>query len=380
MTELNQKAAATWSLLCEPGDSMAGMLRRILGTEESLFEIRKAKSAKDLLELLPEDHFRAPEFVSTLEDSLECWKRRLKIVNVDKSLEVLASIGGYLLTPESNSWPKGLFDLGDAAPAALWVRGNPIVLANPRTISVVGSRIASAYGLEVTNDLVQAVVAKDYVVVSGGALGIDAKAHQSAMDAGGKTIAVMAGGPDRLYPPRNLDLFQEIQHSGLLISEMPPGAAPARWRFLQRNRLIAAMGQATIVIEAGFRSGSINTAGHANELDRPVGAIPGPINSTRSAGCHRLIRERRAELISTPADLFELLNVRNVNEDKPQFDLNASQLRALDSLAHFEQSIERVAGISGMTLSEAGYTLGSLQKLGLVSRTSNGWVKFSNTL
>jgi len=380
VNELNQKAAATWSLLCEPGDSMAGMLRRILGTEESLFEIRKAKSAKDLLALLPEDHFRAPEFVSTLEDSLECWKRRLKIVNVDKSLEVLASIGGYLLTPESSSWPKGLFDLGDAAPAVLWVRGNVQVLDNPRTISVVGSRISSAYGLKVTNDLVQAVVAKDYVVVSGGALGIDAKAHQSAMDAGGKTIAVMAGGPDRLYPPRNLDLFQEIQHSGLLISEMPPGTAPARWRFLQRNRLIAAMGQATIVIEAGFRSGSINTAGHANELDRPVGAIPGPINSTRSAGCHRLIRERRAELISTPADLFELLNLRNVNEDKPQFDLNASQLRALDSLAHFEQSIERVAGISGMTLSEAGYTLGSLQKMGLVSRTSNGWVKFSNTL
>lgn len=380
MNELNIKAAATWSLLCEPGDSMAGMLRRIIGTEESLFEIRRAKSAKDLFSLLPEDHFRAPEFLSTLEDSLECWKRRLGEVNVDKSLAVLESLGGKLLTPQSNGWPKALLDLGDSAPAVLWVRGNLGVLENPKTISVVGSRIASAYGLEVTKDLVQAAVSKDYVVVSGGALGIDAKAHSSALNAGGKTIAVMAGGPDRLYPPRNLDLFERIKQTGLLISELPPGTAPARWRFLQRNRLIAALGQATVVIEAGFRSGSINTAGHANELDRPVGAIPGPINSTRSAGCHRLIRDRRAELISTPTDLFELLNLKNSNAEKIQYDLSASQLRALDSLGYFNQSIERVASVSGMTLIEAGFALGSLEKLGLVSRTSTGWVKFSNTL
>jgi DNA processing protein len=380
VNESNLKAAATWSLLCEPGDQMAGMLRRNLGTEESLFEIRRAKSALEIATLLPEDPFRAPNFISTLEDSLECWTRRLNIVNVDKSLEVIQTLGGSVITADSKHWPKGLLDLGDAAPAVLWFVGKRNVLDNSKTISVVGSRIASSYGLEITQDIVHSAVSKGCVVVSGGALGIDAKAHSSALETNGQTIAVMAGGLDRLYPPRNLDLFDQIKHSGLLISEMPPGTAPARWRFLQRNRLIAAMGKATVVIEAGFRSGSINTAGHANELDRPVGAIPGPINSTRSAGCHRLIRERRAELISTPADLFELLNFRNGEQETLSFELPANQIRALDGLGFFEQPTELVARISGMTLNEAGFALESLAKLGLVLRTSNGWMKSSNTL
>jgi DNA processing protein len=227
--------------------------------------------------------------------------------------------------------------------------------------------------------LVQSAVSKDYVVVSGGALGVDAKAHRSTLDSKGETIAIMAGGLDRLYPPRNLDLFEEIKGSGLVISEMPPGTSPARWRFLQRNRQIAAIGQATVVVEAGYKSGSINTAGHANELDRPVGAIPGPINSTRSAGCHRLIKERRAELISTPAELFELLGQETAHAST-SFGLTGNQTRALDSFGYFEQGIERVAAISGLTMSEANFALNSLERIGLVVRTSNGWMKTSNTL
>ncbi len=379
MNQSNLEAAATWSLLCEPGDSMAGMLRRVIGLEESLFEIRRAKSAKDLLPLLPDDSFRAPHFAVTLEDSLECWKRRLTTTNVEKALEKLNALGGFLITPQSKYWPKGLFDLADSGPAALWAMGQKKVFRNPRTVSIVGARIASSYGLEVTKDLVNSLIPKDYVVVSGGALGIDAKAHSSALEIRGKTIAIMAGGLDRLYPPRNLDLLEQIKDSGLVISEMAPGISPARWRFLQRNRLIAAIGNATVVIEAGFRSGSINTAGHANELDRPVGAIPGQINSTRSAGCHRLIKERRAELISTPSDLFELLGLR-AHEVAPNFGLSDNQIRVLDSFGYFEQSAERVSGIAGMTLTDANYVLVALEKLGLVLRTSSGWVKTSNTL
>jgi DNA processing protein len=143
--------------------------------------------------------------------------------------------------------------------------------------------------------------------------------------------------------------------------------------------LIAAIGQATVVVEAGFRSGSINTAGHANELDKPVGAIPGLINSTRSAGCHRLIKERRAELISTPSDLEELLGIW-AKEVASELHLSGLQTRALDSFGSFEQGAERVAQISGMTLNEASFTLDSLSRLGLVVQTSNGWVKTSNTL
>ncbi|MFM2373219.1 MAG: hypothetical protein RJA75_115 [Actinomycetota bacterium] len=365
--------------MCEPGDSVAGMLRRILGVEESLFEIRRAKSAKDILPLLNEDFFRAPQFISTLEDSLECWQRRLATVNVDRAIETLKSLDGFLLSSDSPLWPRGLVDLGDSAPSVLWVLGNQKVFENSSTISVVGSRVASGYGLEVTRDLVSAAVRNGFVTISGGALGIDACAHKSALLAGGKTVAVMAGGLDRLYPPRNLDLFEEIKVTSAVMSEMPPGTAPARWRFLQRNRLIAAIGQATVVVEAGFKSGSINTAGHANELDRPVGAVPGPINSTRSAGCHRLIKERRAELICTPADLEELLGVRNQSLTT-NTGLSGTQTRVLDSFGYFEQGIERVAAISGMTLSEAGFALESLARLGLVIPTSSGWVKTSNTL
>ena len=379
MNEDKLRAAATWSLLCEPGDSVAGMLRRILGVEESLFEIRRAKSAKDILPLLTEDFFRAPQFISTLEDSLECWQRRLATVNVDRAIETIKSLDGFLLSADSPLWPRGLCDLGDSAPSLLWVLGHQKVFENSSTISVVGSRVASSYGLEVTRDLVSTAVRNGFVTISGGALGIDACAHKSALLAGGKTIAVMAGGLDRLYPPRNLDLFEEIKVTGAVISEMPPGTAPARWRFLQRNRLIAAIGQATVVVEAGFKSGSINTAGHANELDRPVGAVPGPINSTRSAGCHRLIKERRAELICTPADLEELLGVRNQSLTT-NTGLSGTQTRVLDSFGYFEQGIERVAAISGMTLSEAGFALESLARLGLVIPTSSGWVKTSNTL
>jgi DNA processing protein len=229
------KAAATWSLLCEPGDSMAGMLRRTLGVEESLFEIRRVKSAKDLLPLLPNDTFRAPQFISTLEDSLECWKRRLAIVNVDKAIETLSTLNGTLLTAESPLWPEGLMDLGDSAPPVLWVLGPANTLQNQKTVSIVGSRIASAYGLEVAADLVRTAVARNFVIVSGGALGIDAAAHKNALSFGGKTVAIMAGGLDRLYPAKNLDMFQAIQRSGAVISEMPPGTAPARWRFLQRK-------------------------------------------------------------------------------------------------------------------------------------------------
>jgi DNA processing protein len=372
-------ASATWSLLCEPGDSMAGMLRRILGTEEALYEIRRAKSSKEIASVLPEDFFRAPAFLSTLEDSLECWKRRLATVNVNRSIDSLEALSGFLINSDSSDWPKGLIELGDSAPSAIWAMGIRSVLKNQKTLSVVGARIASPYGLEVTRDLVQAAASKEYVVVSGGALGIDAKAHRSALDAKGETIAIMAGGLDRLYPPRNLDLFEEIKNSGLVISEMPPGTSPARWRFLQRNRLIAALGQATVVVEAGYKSGSINTAGHANELDRPVGAIPGPINSTRSAGCHRLIKERRAELISTPGELFELLG-QDTLHPSAKFGLTGNQTRALDSFGYFEQGTERVAAISGMTMSEANFALDSLERIGLVVRTSSGWMKTSNTL
>ena len=352
---------------------LAGLLRKQLGSELALQEIQTTKDANEILALLPEDKFRAPMFISSLADSLECWRRRLKNNLIEQAVEVLLEHNGQLLTPESGYWPPQLADLGNGEPPALWILGNAKAIHEPM-VSVVGARLASEYGLAVTRDLVSYLVTRGYSIVSGGALGIDAAAHESALERKGITIAVMAGGIDRLYPPRNIDLFTQIRQQGLLMSEVAPGVAPARWRFLQRNRLIAALGQATLVIEAGYRSGSINTAGHANELDRPVGAVPGPINSVRSAGCHRLIRDRRAELISTPSDLLELLAVEEP-EELPEFKLTSNEIRALDALQYTEQSIEEIARNSGLTIGEADYAVSRLSNRSLITRTSKGWLR-----
>jgi len=365
--------AATWSYICEPGDMLAGLLRKQLGSHQALLQVQSKKEAKDILTLIPEDRFLAPMFLSSLTDSLECWRRRLRNNQIEKAIDLLQEHKGQLITPQSKHWPKQLSDLGSGEPPALWILGEAKVLQEP-LVSVVGARLSSDYGIGITRDLVRYLVERKYSIVSGGALGIDAAAHESSIASNGKTIAVMAGGIDRLYPSRNLDLFSQIRQQGLLISEVAPGVAPARWRFLQRNRLIAALGQATLVIEAGYRSGSINTAGHANELDRPVGAVPGPINSVRSAGCHRLIRERRAELISTPADLLELLAVEEQLEVE-EFNLTSNEVRALDALQYTEQSIEEIARNSGLTIGETEYAISRLTNRSLITRTSKGWLR-----
>ena len=169
-------------------------------------------------------------------------------------------------------------------------------------------------------------------------------------------------------------MFQKIIQNGCLVSEMPHGFPPARWRFLQRNRLIAALSQATLVVEAGFRSGSINTAGHANELGRRVGAVPGPVDSVRSAGCHRLIREGRAELIATPGQLSELMGVGN--DDELSFnELSHDQTRTLDALRREVLQVEEVALRSGLTRFQTEQVLKQLVSKSLVIETSQGFTK-----
>jgi DNA processing protein len=217
-------------------------------------------------------------------------------------------------------------------------------------------------------------VSREKAIVSGGAVGVDALAHEQAMNLGALTVAVMAGGLDRLYPSQNQELFQRIQKSGLLISEVAPGVSPTKWRFLQRNRLIAALSQATVVIEAGVRSGTINTVHHANDIGRPVGAIPGPITSVRSAGCHELIKEGKAQLISIPRDLDDLIGSTDYFE-QPIKSLGAWEIRALDSIGNSVSSIEEISKIAGLARYEAELALTKLAKQGLVALTSNGWTK-----
>lgn len=364
---------ALWSEITEPGDALGGLVRRSLGVCESLELVRSSVSAEQFAAYLPNDYFQAPEFIQSIADALECWRRRLKTASPARALDRISVLGGQLITPGSTIWPTALDDLGDHAPVVLWVLGKAEVLEE-LAISVIGARLASDYGLRLTADLTRFCVNQGWAIVSGGAVGIDAKASRSAIENGGKTICVMAGGVDRLYPSANLDLFRSVQEYGAIISELAPGVSPSRWRFLQRNRLIAALGKATVVVEAGYRSGSINTAFHANELGRPVGAIPGPVDSIRSAGCHRLIREQRAELIATPGQLAELMG--SGTESEPSLSpRNDNQIRVLDALSGRVLSKELIARSAGLTISATEQTLSQLSNLQLVREISIGWQK-----
>lgn len=215
----------------------------------------------------------------------------------------IESVGASFITPEDQEWPTGLNDLV-VAPVGLVIRGS---LTCNSSIAIVGTRNPSSYGIRTARSFASGIVDHGFTVISGGALGIDTAAHQGALDNGGRTIAVLAGGIDLDYPASNSRLFNEIAGTGALLSEVMPGIAARPERFLTRNRLIAAIASSTIVVEAAYRSGSLRTARDAAELLRPVMAVPGPITSPLSEGCHQLIADRAAEIITSLSDLLELV-------------------------------------------------------------------------
>ena len=213
-----------------------------------------------------------------------------------------------IITPCDPGWPQQLDDLGAHRPLCLWVRGCADVrLALVRSIAIVGTRSASAYGINVCHSWIPDLCAAGYTVVSGAAYGIDAAAHRAALQAGGLTVAVLACGVDIAYPVAHEGLLARIVDDGLIVSEVPPGQGVRRQRFLTRNRVIAALTRATLVVEAAFRSGTTSTANAASALSRPVMAVPGPVTSVESSGCHSLIRSEQAVLVSTAEEVRELL-------------------------------------------------------------------------
>ena len=231
--------------------------------------------------------------------------QRIQEANPDQILSSIQAHGGQLLTPEDNNWPVGLDDLA-VPPIALVVKGLPEVLRE-RSLAIVGTRNPTNYGARIASDFAAGFVDREWAIVSGGAYGIDSAAHKGALIAEGITIAVVAAGIDINYPAGNARLFSEIADSGAIVSEVMPGVHAIPARFLTRNRIIAALSQSTLVVEAAFRSGSLRTARDAAELMRPVMAIPGPINSPTSEGCHRLIGERAAEIVTSVADAVEFI-------------------------------------------------------------------------
>ena len=227
-------------------------------------------------------------------------------------LETIERLGGGFLVPGDEHWPVGLEDLPDA-PYGLWYVGN-IAQGIPgpqRSVALTGSRDSSSYGAAVTGEMALGLAQRGICVISGLGYGIDTHAHRGALAGstgnGPATIAVAAGGLDRVYPSGNADLAAAIKGNGLMVSEQPPGTAPTRSRFLARNRIIAALAGVTCVVEARWRSGALNTAHHAETIARHVAAVPGSVHSANSAGCHRLLKEGTAALVSDAAEVAELL-------------------------------------------------------------------------
>ncbi|MBV9352909.1 MAG: DNA-protecting protein DprA [Mycobacterium sp.] len=305
-------------------------------------------------------------------------------------LALLAGLGGRLITPDDDEWPGlALTAFGDDAAAAKPQGKPPMVLwalgperldeTAQRAAAIVGTRASTAYGEHVAADLAAGLTRRDVAVVSGGAYGIDGAAHRAALASDGVTVAVLAGGIDILYPAGHSGLLHRIGRQGLLVTEYPPGVRPARHRFLTRNRLVAALAGAAVVVEAGLRSGAANTAAWARALGRVVGAVPGPVASSASAGCHALLRDG-AEVVTRADDIVEF--VGRIGELAPD---DAHPTTALDGLSDAERQVyEALPGRGAATIDQIAVAAGRaparvlgplaiLEVAGLAERQDGRW-------
>lgn len=379
---LELAAAGCISMITEPGDRMAGALARSLGklalVELLIGELRTKSVLEALKEVADLDSFRQSfgDLEGTLTDSRQRWLPRLSKSRLEHLFTQSASLNLQLVTSNDSHWPAGLDDLQDSAPAMLFVDGELATLRKmSQAVSIVGSRAASSYGLQVTSSLVRELASVSRATVSGGALGIDAQVHNSSVEHRLATLAVMAGGMDRKYPQANFTLFGKIKTNGALLSELPPGVAPTRWRFLQRNRLIAALTPTTVIVEAGIRSGSIRTANNALEIARELYAVPGSVLSGTSLGTNALIADQKAQVLNDVR--YFATGVAGIQNQQLE---SAIANRAQDAIreAGFPTRSE-LAKLAGLTLAESEIALHELRSQDKVieNRSSNGQVHYA---
>jgi DNA processing protein len=293
-------ARAALTYLAEPGDLQLGALVRSHGAAPMLAAI-KAGTVPDFL--------ASGAARAAAQRAMRCWQVRLTELPSADDIARLCRAGIRLACPGDPEWPARLDDLGAARPYALWLRGTAdLRFSCVRSVAIVGARAATAYGGYVASEFAASVASRGWTVVSGGAYGVDAAAHRGALAADGVTVAVLACGVDVPYPAGHADLLDAIAAQGVVVSEWPPGRNATRLRFLVRNRTIAALAAGTLVVEAASRSGALNSARHARDLGRPLMAVPGPITSELSAGCHTVIREWQGMLVTSAADVIEYLS------------------------------------------------------------------------
>lgn len=344
----------------EPGDPVVGRLLADAGAVEALTRIREGRSG-----LRHEEGLQA----------------RLRGASAAAAVERAARLGATISTRVDRGWPSQLSTLGHHAPMALWIAGAAdLRLLALRSVAVVGARACTPYGEELAHQWSAELADRSWTVVSGAAFGIDAAAHRGALAAEGATIAVLAGGVDEPYPRAHAGLLARIQDEGLVVSESPPGERVRRQRFLARNRLIAALTRATVVVEAADRSGTTATARAAAALNRPVLAVPGPVTSPASAGCHRMIRDGDALLAACLDDVLAALDLTaptSARPSPPERSRDALALRerqVLDALpARGTVGLERVVAAACLATTDALAALGLLVAAGWVEETGDGW-------
>jgi DNA processing protein len=314
---------------------------------------------------------------------------RLESIDPERDLDRAGRRGMRWIVPGDAEWPTPLDDLeaGEplqemgGVPLGLWVRGPVQLHELVDPVAIVGCRSATTYGTDQAAELAAGLARAGSAVVSGAAFGIDQAAHRGALAGDGPTVAVLACGVDRAYPAAHQDLLDHLAHHGAVVSELAPGCAPMRTRFLARNRVIAALGRGTVVVEAATRSGALNTAAWAARIHRPVMGVPGPVTSATSQGVHALIRNGAATLVTRPADVLELVGAMGRHlADEPR-----GPTRRRDRLSRRQQQVldavpvsrpapsDSVARTAGLGLVEVRSALNSLLRRELVVQTPRGW-------
>jgi DNA processing protein len=384
-------ARAALTYLAEPADRWLGQLLRVHGAAATLDAIKNYSAPQDAGRGQLTGKARA------MKAAMERWRVRLPELPEPDEVLAFRESGIRLICPGDPEWPGQLVDLGDDEPYALWLRGNAdLRFSCLRSVAVVGSRAATAYGSYVAAEFAASVAARGWAVVSGGAFGVDAAAHRGALSADGVTVAVLACGVDVPYPSAHAELFDAIAAQGVVVSEWPPGRHVSRLRFLIRNRVIAALATGTLVVEAGQRSGAVNTARHARDLRRRLMAVPGPVTSDLSAGCHHILREWQGVLVTSAAEVIEHLSPLGAALGPaagpalggaglaggrqaappviPRDLLDTESATVLDAMPRRGGlGTLRVAQRAGLAPAATATCLGKLATVGFVERCDDGW-------
>jgi DNA processing protein len=323
---------------------------------------------------LPEEKLLAAAAGRRVEQALAF----LDALDAERELERVASAGHTAVCRHAPLYPPLLHELADP-PAVLFGAGRAevlSVLAKERAVTIVGTRRASPYGTEVAYALGRGLGASGVPVVSGLALGVDGTAHRGCLDGGGVPVAVVASGPDVVYPRRHRSLHARVRETGLVLAELPPGTEPYRWSFPARNRIMAGLAQMTLVVEAADPSGSLITAEFAKDLGRCVAAVPGRVTSSLARGTNNLLKDGATPISATEDVLDELfgVGVRPAGEARRNCSPEDPRLARVLEAADGSDSVETVARVTGRTVAETRAALGRLEAEGhLVRRDLGGW-------